>query len=292
MVNWSSYNQSLVRRGEVILDLDVIDSWHSELKGMNNGKKGAQYDYPNSFVQLLGYMRVYFHLPYRQTEGVVRAHAGKRLPAIPDYSTISRRLNELNIKIKEKVGNDIVIALDSTGIKVANRGNWLCHKWNVERERKGYLKIHVAVDIKKKKIISLEVTSEEVHDNKMLKKIVDNTSKNNDVKRVLADGTYDSKKNFQYLYDNSIEAAIKVRKNSTGRSMGCYPRKIAVLQQLKDFNKWKDRVSYGYRWMVETVFSSFKRMFGEHVSARKFPNMAKELILKASLYNMFTTIKA
>jgi hypothetical protein len=79
-------------------------------KGTNNGKKGAQYDYPNSFVQLLGYMRVYFHLPYRQTEGVVRAHAGKRLPAIPDYSTISRRLNELNIKIKEKVGNDIVIA--------------------------------------------------------------------------------------------------------------------------------------------------------------------------------------
>jgi predicted urease superfamily metal-dependent hydrolase len=138
----------------------------------------------------------------------------------------------------------------------------------------------------------LEVTSEEVHDNKMLKKIVDNASKNNDVKRILADGTYDSKKNFQYLYDNSIEAAIKVRKNSTGRSMGCYPRKIVVLQQLKDFNKWKDSVSYGYRWMVETVFSSFKRMFGEHVSARKFPNMAKELILKASLYNMFTTIKA
>jgi Transposase DDE domain len=109
MVNWSSYNQSLVRRGEVMLDFDVIDSWHSELKRMNDGKKGAQYDYPNSFVQLLGYMRVYFHLPYRQTEGVIRAHAGKRLPAIPDYSTISRRLNKLNIKIKEKVGNDIVL---------------------------------------------------------------------------------------------------------------------------------------------------------------------------------------
>jgi Transposase DDE domain len=151
----------------------------------------------------------------------------------------------------------------------------------------------VAVDIKKKKIISLEVTSEEVHDNKMLKKIVDNASKNNDVKRVLADGTYNSKKNFQYLYDNNIEAAIKVRKNSTGRSMGCYPRKIAVLQQLKDFNKWKASVSYGYRWIAETVvFSSFKRMFGEYVSARRFPNMANELILKASLYNMFTAIKA
>jgi hypothetical protein len=30
---------------------------------------------------------------------------------------------------------------------------------------------------------------------------------------------------------------------------------------------------------------------GEYVSARKFPNMTKELILKASMYNMFATKK-
>jgi hypothetical protein len=35
------------------------------------------------------------------------------------------------------------------------------HKWHV---RKGYLKIHVAVDIEQKRIVSLEVTSEEVLD--------------------------------------------------------------------------------------------------------------------------------
>ncbi len=29
--------------------------------------------------------------------------------------------------------NDIVIALDSTGIEVANRGEWFRHKWNVGR---------------------------------------------------------------------------------------------------------------------------------------------------------------
>ena len=73
-----------------------------------------------------------------------------------------------------------MIALDSTSIKVTNRGEWMRHKWHV---RKGYLKIHVAVDIKKKRILSLEVTSEEVHDGKMLKKLVDNVSENNKTKR-------------------------------------------------------------------------------------------------------------
>ena len=143
---------------------------------MNLGKIGQPYDYPDSFIQLLGYMRAYFHLPYRQTQGVVIAHASK-VPYIPDYSTISRRINRLEIKINEKLGNDIVIALDSTGIKVANRGEWMRYKWHV---RKGYLKIHVAVDIKKKRILSLEVTSEEVYDgSSRLKKLLDNALENN-----------------------------------------------------------------------------------------------------------------
>jgi IS5 family transposase len=98
-------------------------------------------------------MRAYFHLPYRQTQGVVIAHASTKVPCIPNYSTISRRVSRLDIKINERLlGNDIVIVLDSTGIKVANRGEWIRHKWHI---RKGYLKIHVAVDIKNKKIISL-----------------------------------------------------------------------------------------------------------------------------------------
>ena len=289
MVNWHNYNESLVRRGEVVLDFDVIDSWHNELDKMNDGKEGAFYRYPNSFVQLLGYMRVYFHLPYRQTEGIVRAYTGSRVQSIPDYSTINRRVNKLDIKINKRIGNDIVIVLDSTGIKVANRGEWMRHKWNI---RKGYLKIHVAVDVKKKKIVSLEVTTEEVHDGMMLKKLIENAAENNDVKRVIADGAYDNKENFRYLSDNGIEAAIKVRKNSFADKLThCYPRNIVVRQQLKNFEKWKDSVSYGYRWIAETVFSSIKRTFGEYVSARKYSNMVKEMMLKASLYNTFITRK-
>src|SRR5919106_3661762 len=251
---------------------------------MNNGKKGAQYDYPDSFVQLLGYMRVYFHLPYRQTEGVVRAHGRQKVPSIPDYSTISRRVNKLEIEINEHVGNDIVIALDSTGIKVANRGEWVRYKWHVKR---GYLKIHVAVDIKKKKILSLEVTSEEVHDGKMLKKLVDNASENNDVKGVLADGMYDSNNNFRYLSKNYIKPGIKTRSNSRVKSTNCQARNMSVVRQQANPKRWKHSVSYGHRWMAETAFSSMKRTFGEHVSARRFPNMIKDMFLKASLYNMF-----
>jgi hypothetical protein len=59
-----------------------------------------------------------------------------------------------------------------------------------------------------KESFSLEVTSEEIHDGKMLKKIIDNTSENNHVNGVLADGIYDSNSNFRYLSSNRIKSGI------------------------------------------------------------------------------------
>ena len=180
---------------------------------------------------------------------------------------INRRINKLDIEINEKLGNDIVIALDSTGIKVANRGEWIRHKWHV---RKGYLKIHVAVDIKRKRILSLEVTSEEVHDGKILKKLVDNASENNNLKSILADGMYDSNNNFRYLSKNHIKPGIKTRSNSKVKSTNCHARNMSVVKQQANLKRWKRSVSYGHRWMAETVFSSIKRMFGEHVTLENF----------------------
>ena len=294
------YNESLVKRGEVLLDFDVIDNWDTELEKMNEGKEGRKFAYPDSFIKLLGYMRAYFHLPYRQTEGVVREHASSTLPSIPDYSNISRRINRLNIKINDDDDDDksslqyddyFVIAIDSTGIKVSNRGEWIRHKWNVKR---GYLKIHVAVDIKKKRILSLQVTSEQVHDGKVLPQLIDDITikQNKVIDTAIMDGSYDSNKNFQLLSFRGINPAIKVRKNSRCKNTNHYLRNKTVKMQKKNsLQQWKDSISYGQRWIAETVFSCIKRMFvGEYVTAIRFENMVKEIILKVSLYNWFQSI--
>ena len=89
-------------------------------------KKGKPYSFPDSFILLIGHIRVYFHLPYRQTEGIIKAN-GKNLPSHPtSYSQICRRVNKLDI-ISNRLDDDdddddIIIAIDSTGIKVTNRG--------------------------------------------------------------------------------------------------------------------------------------------------------------------------
>jgi len=78
------------------------------------------------------------------------------------------------------------------------------------KRRRGWIKIHFAVDVEKKQITAYEVTDERVHDNKVFKDLVEKSCKKAKVKRVLADKAYDSYENFEFL--QSIGFAIPVRK--------------------------------------------------------------------------------
>lgn len=78
------------------------------------------------------------------------------------------KVQELNPGVNPE--DVITIAVDYTGIKVTNRGEWIHDKWN--KERKGFIKIHIVVDIKTKHIVSMKVTKEDISDNKMLKPLV------------------------------------------------------------------------------------------------------------------------
>ena len=65
-----------------------------------------------------------------------------------------------------KEGKAVVIAVDGSGIKVTDRGEWM------RKKRKGYIKIHVGVDIETKQVVSLEVTDDRPSDGEKLKPLV------------------------------------------------------------------------------------------------------------------------
>jgi hypothetical protein len=311
MIDWPSYNRSLVRRGEILFSYDYLDTWDSELEVMNQNKMGKPFLFPDSFIRAIGYIRYAFQLPYRQTQGIIDA-TGKNLHSkSPSYGHICKRINKLNVEIRgaggDKTANDddyIMMSIDSSGTKITNRGQWMDKKWKVQN-RKGYLKIHIAVNIKTKEILALEVTDEKVHDGRMLKKLVNQVMEGSltttisdtksdkkliKIKSVSADGAYDSNRNFQYLQEKGITPGIKVRSNSIVSERNNKLRNKEVYLQSKDLLKWKKKRKYGHRWIAETAFSTLKRTFGEHVSATRFQNMVKEMMIKVSLYNLFRRI--
>ncbi len=126
-------------------------------------------------------------------------------------------------------------------------------KWN-KQNKLGYLKIHVAVDVKTKEILALEVIDEKIHDGKILRKLVNhvldsssrepNTTK---IKSVLADGAYDPNTNFQYLEDKKIKPGIEARKNSVVSPKNNRLRNKESIRQTKDRLKWEKKRKYGRR---------------------------------------------
>jgi hypothetical protein len=54
---------------------------------------------------------------------------------------------KVHLEASVALDKDVTIAVDSSGIKVSNRGEWIHKKWKVKR---GFIKIRIAVDTKTK----------------------------------------------------------------------------------------------------------------------------------------------
>src|SRR3990172_6002585 len=128
--NWKEFNEALVKRGEFLFDTDFLSGWEGELRRMNGQKEGARYRYPSSLMSMLAAIHVYL-LPYRELEGFVRMFSEhvKGLK-VPDYTTMWWRLSRIKVELDQSVdrSKDVTIAVDSTGIKVSNRGEWIRQK--------------------------------------------------------------------------------------------------------------------------------------------------------------------
>ena len=132
-------------------------------------------------------------------------------------------------------------------------------KWHV-KNKKGYLKIHVAVNVKTKKILSMKVTDEHVHDSKALPELVDSVIKSDSmttvtIGKLFGDGAYEGNDSFRYLADNGILPCIKVRKNARVQwKKGNILRNLSVIAQKKDLQKWKDSVEL---WTIDGLLKPY-----------------------------------
>lgn len=128
------------------------------------------------------------------------------------------------------------------------------------------------------KQILARATDEHSHDSKHFKYLVRESARYSTITKLLGDDVYYSREIFSCVEWMDAVPAIRVRKNSVPNAKGCYTRKLAVTSQKADYRAWSASVSYGSRWIVESVFSGIKRMFGEDVRSKK--NMVQELMLK------------
>jgi IS5 family transposase len=285
-MNWQSVDERLIRQGELLLSLEFLERYDDELKTMNDGKEGRPFTLTHSQIVFLAVVRYLFGFPYRQLEGFTRA-LNRLLPKLPsaDYSGLRRRILGVNLspyEELEKSGKDVVIAVDSTGVRVHKAGGWVERKHG---KKKRYVKIHLAVDVKTKQALAMIVTTDGTHDSRVFPELLSQAESRGKVSKVYADGAYDSSKVYRTLEQQKIEAIIKPRRNSRIDTPS-KPRRRAITRYKRlGHVRWAKLTGYGKRWSVETAYSTFKRTFGEFCMAKTMKNITKELTTKAYIYN-------
>src|SRR3989338_1174241 len=135
--DWVAYNEELVVRGEFYLDYDWIDSWETELEEMNKNKVGAQYKFPESFIEFQDALHQW--ISCRELEGFARKLAEYgRIPMHDDFSTISRRINKVKVTFKLPQSGSCCVATDGTGMRFENAGQYRERMYG--KKRKKYIK--------------------------------------------------------------------------------------------------------------------------------------------------------
>jgi Transposase DDE domain len=298
-MSWHDYDEALIERGCAILDLGSLTSWKEELMAMNDDKLGRPYEFPNSYISFLAFMKVGFDITYRTVEGIVRELSEYvRFVEEIHYTHMRRRIltlmkgkkpSEMVDGLEEEDAEPITVIVDSSGLSTTNKGSYIEDKW--KKEKRKYVKLHLVADKKTKKIVGFRVTSEKTGDSKKFIPLVKDVVKKRKVAKAYADRAYDARKNFNLLREEKIEPAIRLRKNAITRSLGSpLRREEAVLVKKVGYEGWKEVKDYGKRWLVEIVFSSFKRVLGDTLRSKKFLSQKAEASLKVILYNRFLSI--
>ena len=188
VTNWLDYNNALRRRGDITIWFteDAIAWWHTD----KTGARGRPMEYSTIAMETAGLIRQIFHLPLRQTEGLMNSLARVMNAAIgiPDFSTISKRSIDLPKHVLSKAMEPgSVVIVDSTGLKVYGKDEWHQEKRDVAA-RSTWHKLHLAID-EKHQVLAYELTTPEVGDPTAVPDLIDQVT--TPFKTFMGDGAYD-----------------------------------------------------------------------------------------------------
>ena len=277
---WQDYNEELVVRGEFLLDLDWVKSWPKELEEMNERKRGAPYQFPESLIEFQAVLNQWIGL--RGVEGITRRLVEyTKLPAYNDYSTISRRIQKINTSFELPKHGFCSVSTDGSGMKMNQAGEYKYDKYGRKKPKK-WLRVVVSANPLTKDMLDLDVNIDGQGPSEPETAMMHlNTLWNSGitVDKFWGDGAFDVLELFNLLEQHGTESAIPPRENASHNANGSRRRLWEVFEyQTKSWEDWTRDKHYGKRWLgTEGIFSSVKRIFGEKTRAKTVKNMCNEI---------------
>ena len=286
--NWSDYDQSLVKRGDLKLWIseEAIDAWIPT----SSGRRGGQRKFSDHAIETALALRLVFQLPLRQTEGFLRsvlALMGVDVEA-PDHTTLSRRSQRLEIELGSlSNAGPVHLIVDSTGLSIVGEGEWAAVKHGRSGKR-GWRKLHIGVD-DSGVIVAQMLTEGNVDDAKSALKMIGKLR--GKISSFTADAAYDTIAIYKAVKARGGRVIIPPIRTAVISRGGprCAPRDNTV-KRINEIGRrlWKKESGYHQQGRAENSFFRYKQIFGPRLHARNPLAQAVEVKLACSILNRMT----
>jgi len=292
VTNWPEYEAGLRRRGSLTLWLtpEALSSWQAPRRKT----RGGQPRFSDLAIEAALTLGLVFGLRLRQTEALLESVLqlmGLDL-AVPDHTTLSRRARtrqSLNRWRAPPIQPDgpVHVLVDSTGLKVYGAGQWLEEKHGA-RSRRGWRKLHLALDADSGEIIAHTMTDQDTGDASQVAPLLGQLD--DPIGQFTADGAYDGKPTYDAIINHSADAVIVIppRANAVEPAgdefLGQRDQHIAAINR-DGRMKWQATTGYGKRALVETAMGRYKAIIGQRLRARSFHAQQTEVAIGCAVLN-------
>ena len=243
--------------------------------------------------------KVYSQLSSRRAHSLYKnAVERAQLSKAPHFNAVSKLLNRteltpilhelISITAKPLSAVETNFAVDSSGFRTRNFGQYAEQKYNLKRQHR-WLKVHLASGVRTNIVTSAKITEEHASDMPQFKGLVEATAENFEIKEVLADKGYSSRANYETVADLGGQAYIPFRKNATGNSRGS--KLWTRMYHYFELNREGFMQHYHKRSNAETVFSAIKKKFGETIKSKNKTAQENEMLCKILAYNITVLIQ-
>ena len=304
VVNHGHYNKLLKERGKVfsIVNRKLSSQVNNSLR---IGK--GQPKYSNSFIKTMYAVGYILKLPLRQLCGFFEDYAKQHNfnVDIPDFTTLSKRLKIMDIKIVDKRpkyadDKELELLIDSTTISIY--ANTVHHAKKNAKYRKYFRyeqtrKMHISLNQSSKNVNGFLYTKGTFVDHRGLTPLIEDAVLNNQIFSVKADSAYDRRPCYETCHKYQIKPIIHPIATATIKKQPMFSERNAAINIIKSFDNqedgvivWKKQMQYGKRSYSESFFSRFKNIFGSSVKNKDEHNRKNELMIKCNILNEFNLL--
>lgn len=263
-----------------------------QLASMNKNKEGRPFSYAKTLIEYAALILYLRNLSYRRLEEELFLRIEIRI----SKSQLQERITKLIIDIGNFVGDKLLnVAMDATGFKPTNKGDWrILNHENGEVKRDGYIKLMAGIDMETLTILTGFIGDAQTADITLFRPAFNEVK--DKAKALFGDGSFDAFEVYRRCSEAGITPIVKPDKNAIIRyNKQDLPRELRsyYVSFIKKwgYKEWSKRFGYGRRWLIEIVFSKFKRLFGEVMRSKKEENIAQEFTIKIWIYNALTALE-